>query len=104
MKNTILENIDLKQELLDELLKCSFCGLCEWVCPTLSVLNHRLYGPRGRVEIIVYSIQNGVINKEIVESVYTCLLCKACNTQCPAGIDIAGSIRRFRTILYPTKR
>jgi len=92
----------IKDAILSGLIKCSYCGLCEWVCPTLTVYRHRMYGPRGRVEIIIRSIVNDYLDRDVEESIYTCLLCKACTLQCPAGIDIQYYIREYRSILRTT--
>ncbi len=87
----------IRKKILGELLKCSYCGLCEWVCPTLQANTYnREYGPRGRVNIIIFTLREGIWETSILDSVYSCLLCGACTTQCPAGIDIAENIRLFR--------
>lgn len=90
----------LKRNLLKDILKCSYCAMCEWVCPTIDVeMNNRLYGPRGRINLIISYFREGLDGDILRESIYTCLLCMACTLQCPAGIDIAGDIRRFRIFL-----
>ena len=87
----------IRKKILGELLKCSYCGLCEWVCPTLQANdNNREYGPRGRVNIIIFTLREGMWEASILDSIYSCLLCRACTTQCPAGIDIAENVRLFR--------
>ncbi len=92
----------LRREMLREVLKCSYCGYCEWVCPTLKVINMRLHGPRGRVNSIIMALRENVINEDFIEGVYTCLLCGACITECPAGINIPENIRRFRYYINTT--
>lgn len=87
----------IRRKILGELLKCSYCGLCEWVCPTLEANeNKREYGPRGRVNVIVFALREGLWEASVIDSIYSCLLCRACTTQCPAGIDIAEYVRLFR--------
>ncbi len=91
---------ELRREILRDVLKCSYCAMCEWVCPTLDVeSNNRLYGPRGRVNLIASYFREGVDIGILKESIYTCLVCMACTRQCPAGIDIAEDIRKFRLFL-----
>ena len=91
---------ELRLRILGDALKCSFCGLCEWICPTnVTSRNNIIYGPRGRINIIIIGLREGYITDTTLESIYTCLVCMACNTQCPAGIDIAGDVRLFRYYL-----
>lgn len=93
-------NIDLntlKKRVLSDVIKCSYCGLCEWSCPTLKVGdNFRFYGPRGRINIIIFALRENIWDDILIDSIFSCLLCKVCNSQCPAGIDITGNIRDFR--------
>ena len=91
---------EIKKSLLIDLLKCSFCGFCEWVCPVLKIKNNfRLYGPRGRVNAIICALREGVWSDLGVDSIFSCLLCGSCTTQCPAGINIEKCIRMFRNYL-----
>jgi glycolate oxidase iron-sulfur subunit len=95
----------VEERILRDTLKCSFCGMCEWVCPTLKIMdNHRLYGPRGRVNSIVFLIKNGIWSMKGTDSIFTCLLCGACSTQCPAGVDLKEDIRMFRYYLLANKK
>jgi len=93
-------NNELRKVILSDLLKCSYCGFCEWICPTQYAKdNYRVFGPRGRVNMIILFLREGLWSDILVESIYTCLLCKACTTQCPAGIEIEKDIRLFRQLL-----
>jgi len=85
----------------EETLKCIRCGFCEIHCPTLLETDYnRLYGPRGRVQI-VKGILEGEFKPTIytLKTMYTCLLCNACYVACPAGVDVQFIIRTFRTLL-----
>lgn len=81
-----------------ETAKCAYCGFCESVCPTLDYGPHRGYGPRGRVNVARYAVENGAFTGEALASLYSCLLCAACVTACPAGIDIPGVVRAARAL------
>ncbi|MFB6470282.1 MAG: 4Fe-4S dicluster domain-containing protein [Vulcanisaeta sp. AZ3] len=94
------------KEVYEEVRKCQFCGFCEFPCPTFKVMRSRSYGPRGRVNLIKILIEDGFgqgkdikLNSEIVDSIMTCLHCAACNTQCPAGINIADAIHSFKSMI-----
>ncbi|MEM1598503.1 MAG: (Fe-S)-binding protein [Pyrobaculum sp.] len=89
-----------RQQLLEEVKKCQFCGFCEHVCPTLNATRTRHFGPRGRINIILKTLANGEkIGDDVFAGIATCLNCRACNTQCPAGIKIAEAIHSFKILL-----
>jgi len=88
------------EELIEgELGRCSFCGFCEYVCPTYKISKNRIYSPRGRINLIRNYMLEKWLNNTIVESIYSCLLCKACEYECPVKINIVDIIIRFRNIL-----
>jgi len=87
-------------ELLAEVRRCQFCGFCEYVCPTYAATRERHYGPRGRINLILMALTNGGVGEEALRGVATCLHCKACDFQCPAGIQIAEVIRSFKALYY----
>ncbi|WP_069807368.1 (Fe-S)-binding protein [Vulcanisaeta thermophila] len=86
--------------LIRDVVKCQFCGFCESVCPTYNVMRERAFGPRGRINIIREYLNGSVkIGPKAFEGLMTCLNCRACNTQCPAGIRIAEAIHEFKALL-----
>lgn len=92
--------MDVNHELLRDVYKCQFCGFCESVCPTYFVTRERFFGPRGRINIIkMYLDRNSNIEPRAFEGLMSCLNCRACNTQCPAGIRIAEAIHEFKAVL-----
>ncbi len=68
---------------------CINCGSCSALCPLgIDLLPRRLFryvllGARDKVQ-------------ENINSIYSCLLCKMCEENCPAGIHIAENIRSLR--------
>ncbi|MEZ0290623.1 MAG: (Fe-S)-binding protein [Sulfolobales archaeon] len=85
-----------------EVSKCVFCGFCEYECPTISIYGERGYGPRGRIRISLLYLE-GSLSKTMYEYIYTCLLCAACVTACPARIDIPAVVAAMRRILANEK-
>ena len=82
-----------------EVAKCSFCGFCEYVCPTYIVTKDRLLSPRGRINTIKNYLENGVWSESKELSIYTCLLCRACEPECPSKISIVETIIKFRFLV-----
>lgn len=98
------ENSKVIDFLRSETNKCVFCGFCEPVCPTLNLGKHRGYGPRGRINIIRQLVYGGRPTIEDINSIFSCLLCKACDGKCPAKIKITDTIRLSRGLLLELMR
>ena len=94
---------DVRGRLLEEALKCAYCGFCETACPTAGLGPHRGYTPRGRVRLALLLAEGRVEPRgELLASIYTCTLCGACLSSCPAGIDIVEVVRMARAIASQT--
>jgi len=71
---------------------CINCGSCTALCPLGLDLHPRtlfryvLIGARGRV-------------LENTNNIYSCLLCKMCEDNCPADVPIAENIRSLRNYI-----
>ncbi|MEB3764608.1 MAG: (Fe-S)-binding protein [Desulfurococcales archaeon] len=91
---------DPRAEIIETAGKCLYCGFCEALCPTRPLGPHRGYGPRGRVNI-AYMLAKGeiVASSHVVESLYSCLLCRACELKCPIALPIAEIIRNARGLI-----
>ncbi len=87
------------ENLFNEVNKCTYCGFCEPVCPTLPLGPHRGYGPRGRINLIKEIIISKTLSEESIASIYSCLICNACSMACPAGIDIGRSVREMKFLI-----
>jgi len=91
---------DTWERIYRELAKCAYCGFCEYACPTIKYGDfRRQYGPRGRVNAILFAMRQGIITIESIHSIFTCLECGACTLHCPAKIDVAKAVRYFRALL-----
>lgn len=88
---------------LNEVARCTYCGFCEPLCPTLAPGGNRAHGPRGRIYIVSQLLEKRLsLTRAVRESLFTCLLCDACSTACPAKIRIAETIRAARASLLRT--
>ncbi|MEK6576589.1 MAG: (Fe-S)-binding protein [Nitrospirota bacterium] len=82
--------IDVKDKtaILDELSRCSRCGLCQSVCPTYRAAGIETSVARGR-NVILRAVLEGRLEAEkgSQDAISSCLLCRACVTACPAAIQ-----------------
>ena len=90
----------------NEYLNCIRCGLCLAVCPTYREYKNETASPRGRVALARKSLEDELIlSPNLVEQMYSCLACLACNDICPAGIkpaDIAIEMRHVAEQVKPS--
>ena len=89
--------IALDPTLLDEVREagpfdaavCLNCGVCTATCPLgLELLPRRLF----RVVLLGLRERHG----DEEDAVWSCLLCRACEERCPAGVRIAENVRTIR--------
>ena len=87
-------------------LNCIRCGLCLAVCPTYREYLSETASPRGRVALVRQGISGQLeLSPNLVEQMYGCFACMACNEICPAGVhpaDLALSMRSWREEVAPT--
>ncbi len=88
-------------------LNCIRCGLCLAVCPTYREYLSETASPRGRVALVRQGL-SGVLemSPNLVEQMYGCFACMACNEICPAGVhpaDLALSMRSWQEEVAPTQ-
>jgi glycolate oxidase iron-sulfur subunit len=82
-----------------EFLNCIRCGLCMAVCPTYREYLKEPAGPRGRVALARKNLEGQLeLSPNLVEQMYGCFACMACNELCPVGIKPAGLALAMRTI------
>jgi glycolate oxidase iron-sulfur subunit len=88
-------------------LNCIRCGLCLAVCPTYREYLSETASPRGRVALVRQGLSGTLeMGPNLVEQMYGCFACMACNEICPAGVhpaDLAMSMRSWQEELVPTR-
>ncbi|MBN2113064.1 MAG: 4Fe-4S dicluster domain-containing protein [Acidimicrobiia bacterium] len=68
------------------------CGVCSASCPMgIDLL------PRQLFRHVVLGLRAEVVQQADV--IFQCLLCKACEQNCPAGVHIAENVRSLRGYL-----
>lgn len=69
------------------LRKCVHCGLCTASCPTYRLLGDERDSPRGRIYLIKDMLETGTAHPAVRVHLDRCLLCRACETACPSGVE-----------------
>lgn len=68
---------------------CMNCGVCSAVCPMgIELL------PRKLFRYVLLGLKDKVLENS--ETIYSCLLCKLCEANCPAKVHIAENVRLLR--------
>jgi glycolate oxidase iron-sulfur subunit len=105
---------------MEKILDCVHCGFCLPTCPTYLVLGNEMDSPRGRIYLMRAAAEGRVgISETFVKHMSLCLVCRACETACPSGVEFGhlmeaarGQARRkypealtdrlFRTLILET--
>ena len=87
---------------LPELYQCVHCGLCLNQCPTYQALRLEPESPRGRIHLVRAAAEGRLdLNEGFKEHIYLCLLCRACETACPSGVQYGRIAETAREVLGP---
>lgn len=91
----------------DLISRCVRCGSCKALCPTYTVDSTEGMGPRGRVSLLKDYMEGQLnLSRKLDYRLFSCMLCGACNTLCPLGINITDAMYDIRIRLknFDTKR
>jgi glycolate oxidase iron-sulfur subunit len=78
-------------------LECIHCGLCLPSCPTYLEIGNEMDSPRGRIYLIRMADEGKIsITDSFVKHMEACLLCRACETACPSGVQFGSLMEKAR--------
>ena len=90
---------DLEKPVETDYLNCIRCGLCLSVCPTYREYLNETASPRGRVALTRKGLEGQLeISPNLMEQMYSCFACMACNEVCPVGIRPADLTLAMRFV------
>ncbi|MHC4263083.1 MAG: (Fe-S)-binding protein [Planctomycetota bacterium] len=86
-------------------LDCIHCGLCLNTCPTYQLTGAESSSPRGRVHLM-RAAEEGRLERDaaFVEEMDFCLLCRHCESACPAGVQFGSMMEHTRGELEQDRR
>ncbi len=91
----------------DQYLNCIRCGLCLSVCPTYREYLSETASPRGRVALTRKGLEGELeLTPNLIEQMYSCFACMACNDACPVGIhpaNLALDMRSLHEAAHPAQ-
>lgn len=89
----------------EKTLDCVHCGLCLASCPTYDLLSRETTSPRGRI-YLMRGLAEGKIEPTapVVRDLDLCLVCRACEPVCPAGVHFGEMMEFVRTEILEDAR
>lgn len=81
-------------------LDCIHCGLCLQTCPTFRLTGSESASPRGRIHLM-RAVGEGRLEADAVfaDEMDFCLLCRHCESVCPAGVSFGAMMEHTRGAL-----
>lgn len=83
----------------EQLASCTACGMCLPHCPTYRVTGEEAASPRGRLALMSAVQKSGVAEPSFAAHMELCVLCRGCETACPAGVPFGHLMEQTREAL-----
>lgn len=90
----------MHKEDFPDLSRCTLCGSCKASCPTYEESLTEGMSARGRLKL-VKGLMTGELEPAplLIDRIFSCILCGACSSVCPLGINIPDLIHEGRRLL-----
>ena len=89
--------LQLDPAILEGTLDCVHCGLCLSACPTYRITGRENSSPRGRVYLLRGAAAGEIeFGSLVADELALCLGCRACETQCPSGVQYGALLEEGR--------
>ncbi|QDV08839.1 Lactate utilization protein A [Planctomycetes bacterium Poly30] len=91
-----------KTSLIDHArsLDCIHCGLCLTTCPTYQLTGSETSSPRGRIHLMRAVAEDRLEpDAGFAEEMDFCLVCRHCESVCPAGVEFGAMMEFTRSSL-----
>lgn len=86
-------------------LDCIHCGLCLNTCPTYRITGAEPSSPRGRIHLMRAVAEDKLAaDDDFAEELDFCLVCRHCESVCPAGVEFGAMMELARDGLSREKR
>jgi len=95
-------NLADPRELVDytRTLDCIHCGLCLRTCPTFQLTGVETSSPRGRIHLMRAVAEGQLVpDADFADEMDFCLLCRHCESACPAGVHFSELMEHTRSAL-----
>lgn len=94
--NSFMQNQPFDQKIIDS---CVRCGLCLTSCPTYVEKGVETSSPRGRIALLnaVNKHKLNLLDPGVVDQMYECLDCRACEAVCPSGVEYGKLVESARS-------
>lgn len=83
----------------EQLASCTACGMCLPHCPTYRVTGEEAASPRGRLALMSAVQKSGAAEPSFAAHMELCVLCRGCETACPAGVPFGHLMEQTREAL-----
>lgn len=85
-------------------LDCVHCGMCLPVCPTYQVTGNEASSPRGRIYLMRAAADGRLApSADYERELAFCLVCRACETVCPSGVEFEALVENARADLAKSR-
>jgi len=87
--------------LQTELDKCMRCGMCMAVCPVYATEKNEAAVARGKIGIAQAVVAGDLAldDRETIDTLFNCLVCKSCMQSCPSGVQFDRIILGLRAAI-----